>query len=246
MGRGTSRHFVGGGKPRRSLGCDRPLRGASLFGAGKPPLNAASYPIRDVAGTNNTTFATHRGEPRCRGSWSVQRAHTSNVALRRGLPPPKVGRPAKLSITAQSAGWLACPAVIREPSSSLRALHHQPPSPHRRAPSTAQPSPDTVSAVTLSPKVTADTVSAATPTREEAADIVSAASLDAKVAADTVSAATLTNLTTPHRADRQRTDASPALTPRPAPRRRALSRAPAHRTRRRAARGTRTCRAPAA
>ncbi len=36
-------HGAGGGKPRRSLGCDRPLRGASPFGAGKPPLNGTSY-----------------------------------------------------------------------------------------------------------------------------------------------------------------------------------------------------------
>jgi hypothetical protein len=45
-------HGVGGGKPRRALGCDRPLGGASLFGAGKPPLSVSSSPICTVAGTN--------------------------------------------------------------------------------------------------------------------------------------------------------------------------------------------------
>jgi hypothetical protein len=81
--------------------------GLPLFGGGKPRLNVALSLIWGVAGTNNTTITTHRGEPRRRGLWSVQRTHIEDVPLRRGLPPPNGGRPAKLSITAQRAAGLA-------------------------------------------------------------------------------------------------------------------------------------------
>jgi energy-coupling factor transporter ATP-binding protein EcfA2 len=48
-------HHAGAGKPPRSLGCDRPLRGASPFGAGKLLIGSAlwtpGFSLRSILGS---------------------------------------------------------------------------------------------------------------------------------------------------------------------------------------------------